>query len=80
MTKSEAESFIASRFDTILANVELTHRVEIAEDFAPTPVLLSDLRAARISGNKIAMIKALRSATGWNLKDSKDWVEAFIEP
>ncbi len=86
MTRAEAQEFIRCNLPTSV-NAEAVEILEVQPVSLPVtppmtsvnPVLLANLRYAAQRNDKIAMIKALRSMTGWGLKDSKDVVEAFFE-
>jgi Ribosomal protein L7/L12 C-terminal domain len=51
-------------------------RVEITVGF--TPEFEADIRRTAKTGNKILAIKAVREATSWGLKESKDYVEGLL--
>lgn len=89
MTQTEAQQFIQQNYAQVLGGtlgqsmrVEsvVIHPEHITTTFVPhgvTPSLLADISQAKRMNNKIAAIKALRTMTGWGLKDSKDLVEAL---
>lgn len=82
LTKSEAQDFILRNFSLSgVDTVEIQNDSPAFGSFVPPSEarmnqLITEARAAT-PRNKIAAIKALREATGFNLRDSKNWVEAL---
>jgi ribosomal protein L7/L12 len=89
----EAKTAIADRFNGIYAeNVEI-EEVTVAQPFSPIPTLFPAQVAEQLSkliggtrqnssgyNDKIAMIKAVRTLTGYGLRESKDLVENALLP
>ena len=84
LTKTEAQDFILRNNTMGLDSVEIhegSPTVYVSPTFTPPTEgrmleLIQDARKAHRENNKIGAIKALREATGWGLRDSKNWVEA----
>lgn len=77
LTAREAQDFIQKNFPFSVEAVEIISAPFVTQPLGVTPGVVEDLRQARETGNKILAIKAIRIATGWGLKDSKDFVEAL---
>jgi hypothetical protein len=91
LTTSEAASLLSPVIADKLDNGNFGGRPEVAIEIAvpfvsvvPLSHALPDIaRLVRSNkqGNyeKISLIKQIRAVTGWGLKDSKDFVEAFLD-
>lgn len=77
LTAREAQDFIQKNFPFSVEAVEIIPMPLVTQPLGVTPSVLEDLAYARKTNNKILAIKAIRTATGWGLKDSKDFVEAL---
>jgi predicted amidophosphoribosyltransferase len=61
---------------------EITNETVSAEIQSQTPIQNNDLRKVIEEikrGNKLAAVKLLKDATGWELKESKDWIDSYCE-
>lgn len=82
LNPAEAEQLIKSRveFGFPVDSVEIKSEETPKHNQIEIPrALIMDLRVASKNGNKIAMIKAIRTWTGCSLIDGRDFVEAFFE-
>lgn len=90
LSKSEAVSLIAptlqDKFYPASVTVEIEEPAPAYPIYTPPPVqtripAVREAFTRNAAGylNKIAMIKEVRTLTGWGLKDSKDFVEAILD-